>query len=190
MRNQIDLGVWNVERFMKDVRGLLAHDNQPVRKSCNLVHHRALVGIWIAQDGVQRGDKRHVQPAQEFQNMRARTAAKDSIFMLQANQIDIAEIQEVGGLAVGRQIILGQFEAYPSRITVALFGIVHRKSQQLRRAVFRMNGVAQIGCECRNSTMSWKIVANDGDAVWKSGALRSGYRRGRRCFQADRFHFN
>src|SRR6267378_2705429 len=102
--------------------------------------------------------------------------------MLETNQVDITEIQKLGGLTIRSQIVLGQLEAYPGRIGVALFGIVHRKSQQLRRTIFRVNGVAQIGCECGDSAVSWKIVANDRDSSGKSGALRRGYRCDRRCF--------
>ena len=112
---------------------------------------------------MQRRDERHVQPAQEFEDVCACSAAKDSIFVLKTNQIDIAEIQKVGGLPVGGEIVLGQFEAYSGRIAVALFRIVHWKSQQLGRAVFRVDGVAQIGRERRNSTLSRKIVADDCD---------------------------
>ena len=61
---------------------------------------------------MQRGDDRHVQAAQELQNMRAGRSAKNSVFVLQANQIDVAEIQEVRSLAVRRQLILRKLESY------------------------------------------------------------------------------
>ena len=38
--------------------------------------------------------------------MSAGASAKDPIFVLQTDQIDIAEIQKVGGVRVGIQIIL------------------------------------------------------------------------------------
>ena len=82
-------------------------------------HHRALIGIRFAKHGMQRGDDRHVQAAQELQNMRAGWSAKNSVFMLQANQIDVAEIQEVRSLAVRRQLILRKLEANPGGIAIA-----------------------------------------------------------------------
>ena len=90
----------------------------------------ALVGIWLAKHGVQRRYEWHSQPPQQLQNVRARPSSKDSVFMLQADQIDIAEIQKVRGLPVGSQIIFGQLESHSRGIVVALFGIVNRKRQQ------------------------------------------------------------
>ena len=139
---------------------------------------------------MQRRDERHIQPTQKFEDVCARSTSKNSIFVLQAHQIDIAEIQKVGGLAVGSQIVLGQLEPHSGGIAVALFSIVHGESQQLGRAVFRVNGVAQVRRERRNSALSREIVADDCDSIGKCRALRCGYRRGRRSFQVERFDFN
>jgi hypothetical protein len=43
-------------------------------------------------------------------------ASEDSIFMLQAHQIDIARIQKVGGRSVGRDIALADLESNPLRV--------------------------------------------------------------------------
>ena len=55
---------------------------------------------------MQRRDHRHLKAAQELQDVRASRSAENSIFVLQANQIDVAEIQEIRSLAVRRQLIL------------------------------------------------------------------------------------
>ena len=34
-------------------------------------------------------------------------ATKDAVFVLQANQVDIAEIEEVRGLPLGGEVVLG-----------------------------------------------------------------------------------
>jgi hypothetical protein len=120
----------------------------------------------------------------------SRSTSKNSIFVLQAHQIDIAEIQKVGGLAVGSQIVLGQLEPHSGGIAIALLSIVHGESQQLGRAVFRVNGVAQVCREGRNSALSREIVPDHCDSIGKSWTLRYGYRRGRRGFQVERFLFN
>ena len=89
-----------MKHFLQNFRGLLAHDNQSVRQRHNLFHHRALIWIWIAKYRVQRRHDRHVKAPQELQNVRACRSPKNSVFMLQANQIDVAEIQKVRSLAV------------------------------------------------------------------------------------------
>src|SRR5271157_1713242 len=101
MGDQIDLVDRNVEHFLQDIHGLLAHDDQAVGKGHNFLHHRAFIGIWFAKHGVQCCSERHFEAPKQFEDMSASASAKDAIFVLQADQIDIAEIQKVGGVPVG-----------------------------------------------------------------------------------------
>jgi len=73
-----------------------------------------------------------------------RGSTKDPVFVLQTDQINVAEIQEISGLAVGSHLILGKFESDSGRVDVAFWRIVDRKRQEFRGAVFGMNRVAQI----------------------------------------------
>ena len=75
---------------------------------------------------MQGCDDRHLKAAQEFQDVRARWSAENSIFVLHANQINVAEIEEIRGLAVRSQLILGKLEANPGGVAVAFFRIVDR----------------------------------------------------------------
>ena len=59
-----------------------------------------LVGIGLAQNGVQRGHHRHFQAAQQMQDMASGGAAEDSILVLQAHHIDIVEVQEFRGFLI------------------------------------------------------------------------------------------
>ena len=45
--------------------------------------------------------------------MAASRSAENTVLVLQANQVNVTEIQEIGGLAIGSQFILGEFEANP-----------------------------------------------------------------------------
>jgi len=58
--------------------------------------------------------------------MSARSPSKDSIFVLQAYQIDIAEIQEIGGLPVRCEVVFGQLEPHSSGVGKTFLGIVNR----------------------------------------------------------------
>src|ERR1700687_6337979 len=140
---------------------MLAHDNETVRKCCSLCSNKALVGIWVAKDGVQFGHKRHLQAAQQLQNMPAGRAAEDSIFVLQAHDIDIAEIQKVGGSRVGIQVVFSQLESYLRGIAVSCFGIVDWQGQQIDSAIFRTESGAQVGCERSDATLPRKIIPNN-----------------------------
>src|SRR5712664_3786051 len=99
--------------------------------------------------------------------MAAGTATKNSIFVLQAQDIDIAKIQKVRSPPVRSQVIFGQLESYPRGVAVSCFRIVNWQCQQINRTVFRTKSPTQVGCERSDSTLSWKIVPNDGDSAWK-----------------------
>src|SRR5271157_4820934 len=104
--------------------------------------------------------------------MSASASAKDAIFVLQADQIDIAEIQKVGGVPVGIEIILRQGEPDSGGVGITLIGIVNGECQELNRAKFRMNRVTQVCCERRNSTTSGKIIPHDCDSIGQYCAPR------------------
>jgi len=65
--------------------------NQPIGKPRYLFENHALIWIWIAQNAVQRGYNRHFQFAQKGQDVAARNAAVDPVFMLDADQVVAVE---------------------------------------------------------------------------------------------------
>src|ERR1700731_2901501 len=85
MGNQIDLFDWHLEYFLQNLCRVLAHDDQAVRKCRNFLHHRALVGSWIAKHGMQSGYERHPQVPQQLQDVAASQSPKYSVFVLQAD---------------------------------------------------------------------------------------------------------
>ena len=57
------------EYFLQNIHGLPTHYDQAVRQSRNFFHYHSLVGVWFTKRGVQRSDHRHLQAAQELQNV-------------------------------------------------------------------------------------------------------------------------
>ena len=68
---------------------------------------------------MERDHDRHPQFAQERQDVAAGRAAEDSELVLQADHIDIADIEEVRGAQIGGKILFFNFEANYIRILVA-----------------------------------------------------------------------
>ena len=89
-----------------------------------------LVGIGLAQDGMQCGHHWHLQAAQQMQDMASGRTAEDSIFVLQAHHVDIVEVQEFRGFLIRRHVVLRQRPSHPRGIVVPLFRVVHRQRQQ------------------------------------------------------------
>src|ERR1700722_17493452 len=97
--------------------------------------------------------------------MASRRAAKDSIFMLQANHVDVVEVQEFGGLLIGSWIVLSQRPSHPCRIVVSLFRIVYRQRHQSGSSILRGYGLAQVGGECGDATVPGKIIPDNRDSA-------------------------
>jgi hypothetical protein len=75
---------------------------------------------------MQRGDHRHVKAAQQGKDVRTGRSPEYSILMLQANQINVAEIQEIRSLSVRGKFILRELEAYARGVKVTFRRIVDR----------------------------------------------------------------
>ena len=75
-----------------------------------------MVGIGLAQNGVQRGDDGDAQVAQQGEDEAARRAAVNSVLVLEADDVRVAEVEVIGGAAVGIEIALAKFKAHFGRI--------------------------------------------------------------------------
>ena len=85
MRNYIYLSAWNRIHFPQQLGRQLAHHNESIGKLCDLFEYGTLTWVRLAQHRVQRGHKRHLQFAQQGQDVATCSAAIDAVFMLQAN---------------------------------------------------------------------------------------------------------
>src|ERR1700746_125585 len=105
-----------------------------------------------------------------MQNMASGWPAKDSVLMLQADHIDVVEVQEPRGFLVRCDVVLRKRPPYPCRIVISLVGVVYRQGQQSRCSILRRYRAAQIRCERGDPTLSGKIVPNHGDST-RQGCL-------------------
>src|SRR5579863_6654041 len=118
--------------------------------------------------------------------MRARRTAKNSIFVLHANQINIAEIQEIGCLTIRSQFILGKLEPDAGGIRIAFWRVVYRQGQQFRSIVFGVKCVAQIRGEGGDTTFAGEVISDDRDSAWQNRPWMSWKRRNGFFFDDDR----
>ena len=123
----IDLRVGHAVDAPGDLGAARAHDDDALREARDLVHDGALRGIGLGQQRVQRRDHGHAQLAQQGEDVAARLASEDPVLVLQADDVDRADVQEVGGAAVGRHVTLVEREANAWGIGVPVPRVVHRK---------------------------------------------------------------
>ena len=165
MRNHVDLAAGNLEDFLQELGRELAHDDKSIREFRDLFHHHQLIRVWLAQNRMQGGHQRHLQAAQQMQNMASGWTAEDSILVLQAHHVDIVEVQKFGGFLIRSQIVLSKRPSHPRGIVVTFFGVIDRECQQSSIPVLRGDCAAQVGGECGDSTLPRKIISDYRDAT-------------------------
>ena len=185
MRDHIDLSAGNRIHFAQEFGRQFAHDDQAIGELCDLFEHNALICVRFAQNRMQRSDQRHFQSAQQGQNVAARGAAEDAIFMLQTDEIVAIEIQEIGGPLIGGKVLLRQLQAHLLRIVVAGIGIVDGNGKQAPFSVFGCERVAQVGRESGDAALARQIIPNKSDT--RGQRQGAGFERDGRRSQTSRY---
>jgi hypothetical protein len=90
-------------------------------------------------------------------------SAENSVLVLQADHVDIVEVQELSGLSIRFQLVLSERPSDARRIVISFFRVVYRERQQSSGTVLGGYGCAKVSGKRRNSTLSGQIVADDRD---------------------------
>ena len=141
----------------------LGHHHQPGRERDQLLHHAPLVGSRLAQHGVQRGDDGHSQFAQQRQNVAAGRPAENAELVLQADDVHVADVEEIRRAQIGRQVLLLDLEANHFRIIVAARNVVDRHGEALALRIRAGDGGKQVGRERGDAALARQIVADKSD---------------------------
>ncbi len=145
------------------IERLVAHDHQPVRQLGQRAHDAQIFGFGIFQHRVERRHHRHAQIPQEFQQMTAGRAAVYAVFMLDADNIGAADIDELRHDAVVAQFRLVDLEAYLFRIRITFLLVVHGRRPAIDVGRFRSEALHQVGGKGRDAAPAGQIVADDGN---------------------------
>jgi hypothetical protein len=112
---------------------------------------------------VERCHDGRFQFAQQRQHVAAGRSAKNPKLVLQANNPHVANVNEVGGPLVGRQVRLLDLEANYVRVLVAALDVIDRYGEALALGVLRCHGRKQIGCERGDPALARHVVAEERD---------------------------
>ena len=147
----------------RNVRGALGHDDQPGRQVGDLSQHPAMLAGRIGEHRVQRGDDRHPQVAQQPDDVAAGRAAEDAVFVLEADDIGVGEIEEIGRPQVGVDLLLLDFEPHLRRVVVSRRDVVDRHHEAIRPGILGRDRRAKVVRECRDPALPRQIVADECD---------------------------
>ena len=78
--------------------------------------------------------------------------------MLQRDHIHVIDIQEIGGAAIGFDILLGQFEADTGWVVVACFGIVDGQRDARSAFILISQGFTKIGGKCGDAALPREVI--------------------------------
>src|SRR5208337_1897801 len=104
---------------------------------------------------MKRCDDGHSQFAQECQDVTAGRPAENAELVLQADDVHVADVQEVSGTQIRRQVLLLNLEANHLRVLVASRNVVDRYGQALALGVRALDGGQQVGSERSNAALAW-----------------------------------
>jgi len=122
-----------------------------------------LVGVRLEKNGVERGDDRRCQSAQQRQKVAARRPAENSELVLDRNYVYIAGVQEVGSAAVRTQVLLLNLEANDVRISIAPIDVIDRYREAPALGMPRCHSPKKVGSKCGNATLARQVVAEKRD---------------------------
>src|SRR4051812_42057292 len=95
--------------------------------------------------------------------MSTRRAAEYPKLVLQANDVDVGKVQEVGRSPIGGYFLLLNFEADLGRIIISALDIVDRHYDALDVGMLARHRVAQIERKSGNATFARQVVSHEGD---------------------------
>src|SRR5262249_14453413 len=122
-----------------------------------------LIDVRLAQDGVEGRDDRHPQVAQQAEDVAAGHPAVDPVLVLEADDVGVREVQEVGGAAVAFQVLLFGLEPGLRRVVVPFGAVVDGDDEALGvREAARHRRVHVVG-EGGDPALPGQVVPDEGN---------------------------
>ena len=131
MRDQVDLGLGDAVDLAQERPRPLGHDDDAGGQVGQLRQDPPLVGVRLAQDGVEGRDDRHPQVAQQAEDVAAGRAAVDPVLVLEAD--DVGCCRSSGSRPPGGsfQVLLVDLEPDLRRVVVPFGAVVDRHDEAL-----------------------------------------------------------
>ena len=149
--------------ILQHLASAFGHGYQPGRVRNQFLHHAPLGVVGLAQEGVERGDDGHFQFANQRQQMAPGGPAVNPKLVLNADDVHVADVEEVRRALVGGEILLFYFKTHDAGILVPLLDIIDRHRKALALGVLRRHRGEQVGREGGDAALARQIVAEKGD---------------------------
>src|ERR1700693_1075931 len=114
---------------------------------------------------MQRRDNAHSQFAQEGQDVSAGGSTENAELVLQADDVDVADVEKVRGAQIGGEVLFLNLETNHLRVFVATRNVVDRDGQALALGMGGCDGRQQVRRECGDAAFARQEVANKSNLV-------------------------
>jgi hypothetical protein len=166
VRDQIDLCHRSPIGLLQYPLPASGHYDQPRRELDERFHNPLLLRARLTQHGVECRHHRHAQLPQKRQNVGPRASSIDSVLMLEADDVYVADVQEVRCAQIGREVMLFHLESNDVWIRISFGGVVHGDDETLTLRVRRGHRLMQVGSVIRNAAFSRQMIADEGDPAY------------------------
>ena len=173
--DDVEFGLGHLVGFEQDFSAFLSHDDEAVAAADEFVHHFALGGVGVAQDGVEGGDDGHADLLEEGEQVAAGGTAVDAELVLDGEDVGVVEVEEIGGATVGVEVFFEEFEADAGWVVVALDPVVDCADEAVGFRSGGGDGLAEVVGEGGDAAESGQVICQEGDAPWQRGSFQ--YRR-------------
>ena len=143
----------------------LGHHHQAVGEFCESLHDGPLVGVRFTENSVKGGHRGHAQFAQQGQDVTARRAAEDPELMLQAENINIVDVQKIRGPPIRCDLLLRNLEPHAFGVVVSILRVIDGHHEDLSLAVRSDECIGQVSSERSNPALTRQRVADACDAL-------------------------
>ena len=117
--------------------------------------------VLIVEHGVKRRDDRHFEAGQQLEDVSAGFAAKNPVFVLQANHVEVPVVQKLGGLDVLRDRFVVDLKAHGRRIVVGVARVRHRDDTCFQVRASGRDCPMNIMGKGRNSAATGKMITDE-----------------------------
>jgi hypothetical protein len=109
---------------------------------------------------MERGDNRHSQFAQECQDVSTRRSAKNAELVLQADDVHVADVEEIRGTKIGGKVLFLNFEANYFGVLISINNVIDGNRETLALWMRSGDGAQQIGRKRRDAALAWQVIAD------------------------------
>ena len=172
VRDHHDVAPARAVNALKDLAATLGHHDHPRTTAQQAIHHPALVGAGLFEDRVQRDDDGDRHAVEQGEDMLARRAAENAIFVLQPDRLRATGLDCARGIEIRHPVLIGDAARHLGRIIVKARMIVHRIDVDLQIRETALQCGESVGRICCKAAFAGQEIADQREVIDRGHDIR------------------